>query len=292
MKPSDVVDATLSANTLGEVLRHAARLREVSASPELDLQLLLAKLLERPRTWILAHPEAILTTVQQQAARAMIARRMRGEPVAYITGTREFWSMAFEVTPAVLIPRPDTELLVEVALGRFGMEPREVAEIGTGSGAIAIALACERPAWHLVANDIEAAAVRVAAANAQRLLPPAGHIDFVIGDGCDAFGGQCFDMIVSNPPYVAETDRARLAPTLAYEPAGALFAGVDGLAVIRQIVAAATHALRPGGWLLLEHGWNQQPEVAALMAGAGYHDITLHRDLADQPRVTCGHTAR
>lgn len=272
--------------SLGEWMRLAPTLGGVSDTPLLDLQLLLASLLGVSRTQIVAHPEQMLSIDQSRDAARMVERRRNGEPLAYITGTREFWSLPIRVTPDVLIPRPETELLIETALARLGHETRQVAEIGTGSGAIAVALAKERPAWRLIANDISAAAVRVAAKNTRSLLSSGSRPLFFVGDGCLALPARRFDLVVSNPPYVAESDRAGLARTLEFEPPQALFAGDDGLDVIRRMVPEAARALVPGGLLLLEHGATQHRQVAGLLQQSGFAGVSLYRDLAGHPRVT------
>lgn len=261
----------------------AARLGH-SDTAALDAQLLLAHILGKTRTWLYTWPAHELDASQSAAFDALVARAAAGEPVAYLTGKRAFWTLTLDVTPAVLIPRPDTELLVELAL-EVGMTlPGPVADLGTGSGAIALALASERGDWQLHATDASAEALQVAMANAERL--GFANVRFFHGSWCEALPADRYSLIVSNPPYIADNDPH--LPALAFEPLGALVANEDGLADLRTIAIAACARLADGGWLLLEHGWQQGEAVHALLCSLGYTGVTTRRDSGDRDRVTLG----
>ena len=248
----------------------------------LDAELLLQQLTQRSRTQLRAFDEAPVDALTAAMFRVAAQRRAAGEPLAYITGTREFWSMALVVTPAVLVPRPETEMLVELCLAHWDATPRRIADLGTGSGAIALALAGERPDWQIIATDASAAALEVAAINRQRLQQP--QLVLRLGSWCDALGETDFDAIVSNPPYVAASHPA--LRDLAYEPLSALTAADDGYADLFTIAATARRHLKPGGLLLLEHGADQAARLQQHLAALGYSAIRCHRDLAGLDRVT------
>lgn len=252
----------------------------------LDAELLLAKVLGRDRTWLHTWPETELTAQQERQFHALIERRARGEPVAHLLGRQAFWSLDLQVSPATLIPRPATERLVELALARIPPDaPWRIADLGTGSGAIALALASERPACNIVATDVSAAALDVARANARRLR--LDNITFLEGDWLAPLREQLpFRMIVSNPPYVCAADPHLAEGDVRFEPASALVAGADGLDALRALAGAARPHLVPGGWLLLEHGHDQAGAVIALLREAGFENVADFRDLAGQPRVT------
>lgn len=231
-----------------------------------------------------AHPERPVTPEETQRALNLIARRAAGEPVAYLTGEREFYGLAFTVTPEVLIPRPETELLVDLALERLPAEKASrVLDLGTGSGAIAIAIAHARPHTRVFAVDRSTEALAVARNNARR--HDLGNLTFIHGDWLAPFAGEHFDLIVSNPPYVAIGDPHLERGDLRFEPKLALPSGVDGLDDLRRIIAAAPNYLRSGGWLLLEHGAGQQSAVLKLLAAQAFAQCTGHRDLADLTRA-------
>jgi release factor glutamine methyltransferase len=252
-----------------------------------DAEALLLHVLEKPRSWLIAHDTDVLDTKVIAAYEALIARRAAGEPVAYITGRRGFWSLELEVTPATLIPRPETELLVELALRHLPTDQAlQVADLGTGSGAIALAIAHERPQAQVSAVDVSAEALSVARGNAQRL--GIDNVRFVQGSWMTPLSGESFAVIVSNPPYIEAGDPHLGQGDLRFEPASALASGADGLDAIRQIVAAAPAHLQPGGWLLMEHGWDQGPPVRALLIAAGYVDVETARDLEGRDRVSGG----
>ena len=249
-----------------------------------EAAILLAHVLARPRSWLLAWPEHEPTTDECARFAALVEARARGEPVAYLIGRRGFWTFELEVTPAVLIPRPETERLVELALARLPAERQaRVADLGTGSGAIALALASERPRAQVVASDASSAALELARRNARRL--GLERVAFVEGDWCAALGARMFDLIASNPPYIAAADPHLARGDLRFEPAAALASGADGLDALRSIVAQARFHLGEGGWLLLEHGHDQGAAVRSLLA-AGYREIGTERDHAGHERVT------
>ena len=252
-----------------------------------DADLLLAHALAKSRTWLFAHADDAVAPADADRFRALLARRIAGEPVAYLTGARGFWTLDLAVTPATLVPRPETELLVELALARLPPDtPVRVADLGTGSGAIALALAKERPCAEVVATDASDAALAVARANAGR--NGLRNVAFRADSWLAPLGDESFDLIASNPPYIAEGDPHLDQGDLRFEPPMALSSGADGLDAIRILAAGAPARLRPGGWLLLEHGWDQGPAVRALLAAAGFEAVATHRDLEQRDRVTLG----
>lgn len=272
------------ATTIGAVLAAGSRqLEHVSDSARLEAELLLARAIDMPRSFLFAHPEDELDAASLERFEASLGRRLAGEPMAYICGEKEFWSMTLMVTPATLVPRPETELLVEQALMRLPRRAEcRILDLGTGSGAIALALARERPMCDVTGTDISEAAIAVASQNARQQSLP--NIHFIHGDWTGPVQGQSFDLVVSNPPYIADGDDALNA--LGFEPRTALAAGSDGLDAIRAISNQVRNVLRPGGTLLLEHGAEQHAAVASLLAGHGYTAITVATDLAGLQRVT------
>lgn len=249
--------------------------------------MLLGHVLQRDATWLIAHAEDELSDDDAARFEALIAERVRGVPVAYLIGSRGFWSLDLAVTSDVLIPRPETELLVELALQRIPRDAEtSVADLGTGSGAIALALAHERPLARVLACDASAAALAVARANGERM--GIANVRFAQGDWYAAVGDAKFALIASNPPYIAVGDAHLARGDLRFEPALALSSGVDGLDAIRTIIAGAPEHLLDGGWLLLEHGWDQGEAVRALLEVAGFSDVVTHRDLGDRDRVSLG----
>jgi release factor glutamine methyltransferase len=250
-------------------------------------ELLLAHALGRPRSWLYAHGDGELDAAAAASFACLIARRRAGEPVAYLTGSRGFWRFDLQVTPATLIPRPETELLVELALARLPADRAlQLADLGTGSGAIALALACERPRARVVATDASGDALAVARANAAALALP--NVEFRHGDWCAPLAGERFDLIASNPPYIAQDDTHLQRGDLRYEPRAALASGPDGLDAIRAIVRAAPAHLQPGGHLLLEHGWDQGDAVRTLLCDCGFIGVETARDLEQRDRITLG----
>ena len=264
--------------------RAMAALAHVGGPSRLDAEVLLAHVLGRSRTHLHAWPEAPVAADKAAAFRALVARRAGGEPIAHLTGAREFWSLSFEITRDTLIPRPETERLVEVALERIPANADfAVADLGTGSGAIAAAVASERRACRVVATDISAAALEVAARNMKRLALE--NVSLRHGDWCAALGGDRFALIVSNPPYVARDDAHLARGDVRFEPRAALVAGAGGLDAIRRIAAQALAHLEPAGVLVLEHGYDQAPAVRAILERHGYRDVKTYRDLGAHERV-------
>jgi release factor glutamine methyltransferase len=268
-------DATRLAQALGLGRRDALA----------EAELLLARALGIGKARLAAHPELAAEGRRHPRYLEYLERRLAGEPVAYILGEREFYGLGFRVTPDVLIPRPETELLVELALARIGADrPLRLLDIGTGSGCIAVTLAHLRPHARVIATDTSAAGLEVARSNARR--HGADNIEFLQGDAFAPVLGEPFDVIVSNPPYVAQGDPHLFQGDLRFEPKQALTSGADGLDLMRALVAQAPAQLEAGGWLLLEHGHDQDEAVRALMAAAGLASVFTERDLAGLPRVS------
>lgn len=256
-----------------------------------EASLLLEALLGRGRAWLFAHGDDPLDPTVRERFGALVGRRQAGEPVAYLVGRRGFWTLDLAVTPATLIPRPETELLVEQALERLAPDrPVQVADLGTGSGAIALAIASERPLARVLATDRSEGALAVARRNAEATGLD-GRVGFRCGDWFAPLAGERFHLIASNPPYIAEGDPHLGQGDLRHEPATALASGPDGLDAIRAIVACAPRHLLPGGWLLLEHGHDQGPAVAALLAAAGFTRVQTIGDLEGRDRVAVGQWA-
>lgn len=265
-----------------------SRLQRVTDQPCHEAEILLAAALGRSRSWVMAHPEErILDCEATDRYEAYVTRRSHGEPVAYVLGEKEFWSLPLEVTPEVLIPRPETELVVELALTHLARDQEmRVLDLAAGSGAIALALARELPRITVVGTDISAAAIAVARRNAQRL--GLANARFMTGNWFKPVAEERFDLIASNPPYIAESDD-RVEPAVRrYEPHGALFGGTDGLEALRMITGTAGSHLSPGGWLVVEHGDRQGLAVRELLDGAGFADVATHQDLAGLDRCTEG----
>lgn len=264
-------------------MTEAARLLAESGLSRLEARSLLAAVLGEPIETLVAHPERPVGAAAAQRFAALAVRRLAGEPLAYLLGEKEFYGRRFAVSPDVLVPRPETETLVQQALDRLRARPAaHVLDLGTGSGCIAITLALESPPARVLAVDRSAAALAVAAANARRL---GAAVEFRRSDWFDAVTGR-FDLIVGNPPYVAAADPH--LPALRHEPRQALVAGADGLDDLRRIVAAAPAHLQAGGWLIVEHGHDQAADVRALYAQAGFVEIETACDLAGVPRVCSG----
>jgi release factor glutamine methyltransferase len=276
---------------LGALLERGARRLRASAAghgpgatPDLDAELLLVYVLGVSRARLRSHPEETGTEAQYQRYMALIERRATGEPLAYVVGRKHFWSLSLTVTPAVLVPRPETELVVERALALRPEEYGRVADLGTGSGAIALALASECPGWQVTATDISQEALAVARANAESLNLKRVH--FLHGSWFEPLRGRTFDLIVSNPPYVGADDPAMRDPALQHEPRGALTPGADAMASLRALIAAAPDYLERDGWLLLEHGADQAAAVTRELVARGLRHVRSHRDLAGHERIT------
>jgi release factor glutamine methyltransferase len=254
-----------------------------------DAEILLAHAWQRTRTRLLVEPGEPVPEAVQERVEALVTRRAAGEPVAYLLGRREFWGLSLEVGPAVLVPRPETELLVERALANLTAVNVRIGDLGTGSGAIAIALAHERPRWRVCATDVSADALVIARRNGDALVN--GRVEWLQGDWYAPLCGRRFDALVSNPPYIAADDPALGGDGLRHEPRGALTPGGDGLQALSTIVQGAPEHLLPGGWLALEHGAGQGDAVRRLLVARGFTSVTSHRDLAGHERVTEGKLA-
>jgi release factor glutamine methyltransferase len=255
----------------------------------LENRILLCEATGLTRVQLITQGDRALTPDEAQRLDTLVARRLRGEPIAYIVGRREFFGLDFQVGPAVLIPRPDTELIVELALGRLPQGPARLLDMGTGSGAIAVAVAHTRPDADVTALDVSPEALAVAHANA---AANGARVRFVASSWFDALAaGESFDVIASNPPYIAAGDEHLSQGDLRFEPVGALTDHADGLSALRIIVAGSPRHLVPGGWLLLEHGYDQAAAVRALLLDAGYTDVQSWQDLAGIERVSGGRLA-
>jgi release factor glutamine methyltransferase len=275
-------------STISEVLQNAVRaLDRHSDSPRLDAELLLGKLLGQPRSGLIARSDETVAAESVQAYAGLIEARRGGAPVAYLTGSREFWSLLLTVTPAVLVPRPETELLVELALqlpNAAADSVLAVLDLGTGSGAIALAIASERPLWRVTGVDISPPALEIAICNARKL--GLSHIEWRRGSWFEPVAGRRFDLIVANPPYIAAGDPA--LEQLSAEPAIALAAGVTGLEALAAIAGAAAPHLNEHGRVIFEHGSTQAPGVVRLLERQGFADVRSYLDFSGQPRVTLG----
>jgi release factor glutamine methyltransferase len=258
------------------------------SSARIEVQCLLQAVLQKNRAYLLTHPEQPLDADQHVRYMALYERRLSGEPIAYLLGEREFYGLPFKVSPATLIPRPETELLVELALQHIPKHGQcRVLDMGTGSGAIALSIAHARPDAEVVAVDASSAALEVAQSNALRLGP--GNVRLLHSDWFNALHGERFDMIVSNPPYIAAGDVHLSQGDVRFEPRAALVSGADGLDDIRRIAAQAKDHLNTNGWLLLEHGYNQAAQIRALLQQAGFTGVLSVRDLAGIERVSGGY---
>ncbi len=269
--------------TIFEALQHAMA-RLPGESPKLDAEVLLGFVLGQSRTYLYTWPERELTASQQSQLNELVMQRAQGVPVAYLVGKREFWSLPLQVNEHTLIPRPETELLVEQALERLPQAGR-VLDLGTGTGAIALALASERPDAEVWAVDASQEALQVARANTDQLEL---SVRLIHSDWFAELGGQQFHLIVSNPPYIAEADPHLEQGDVRFEPLSALASGADGLADIRRIIGQAPGHLHPGGWLLFEHGYDQGNAVRELLRGAGFSAVETVQDYGGRDRVTLG----
>lgn len=257
-----------------------------SDSPRLDAELLLAHALERPRSYLYTWPERSLSRDQYEQFASLIDRRAKGEPVAYLLGQREFWSLSLAVNPSVLIPRPETELLIETIIALPLPDQARVLDMGTGSGAIALALASEKQDWKITATDISSDALNTGKSNAQSLRLT--DVEFLLSDWFTQLKNAEFDVIVSNPPYIPESDPHLSSGDVQHEPRSALASGDDGLTDLRQLIANAPEHLKPGGYLIVEHGYDQGAAAAALFADRGFVSISSLKDLSGHSRATLG----
>ncbi|MCF8979237.1 MULTISPECIES: peptide chain release factor N(5)-glutamine methyltransferase [Pseudomonas syringae group] len=271
------------------IIASLLRSAELPDSPtaRLDAELLLAAALGKPRSFLHTWPERIVSTEAALAFAGYLQRRRTGEPVAYILGQQGFWKLDLEVAPHTLIPRPDTEMLVEAALELVpAFAPAQVLDLGTGTGAIGLALANDRQQWKITAVDRVPEAVALAERNRQRLQ--LDNAEVLNSHWFSALEGRQFDLIISNPPYIAETDPHLSMGDVRFEPGSALTSGPDGLDDLRTIISEAPVHLSPGGWLLLEHGYDQGPAVRELLIRHGFERIQTRRDLGEHERITFG----
>ena len=257
-----------------------------SDTPRLDAELLLAHVLGKPRSYLFTWPDRVVPEAEAARFSALLARRRSGEPVAYLLGEQGFWTLNLQVSPDTLIPRPDTERLVELALELGPSRSAAVLDLGTGTGAIALALAGERPDWQLTGSDRMPGAVALAEQNRARL--GLANVRFLQSDWFAALGAARYDLIVSNPPYIAADDPHLTQGDVRFEPASALVSGADGLDDIRHLVETAPSHLQPGGWLLLEHGWQQAAAVRDLLEQRGFAAVQSWEDLGGHQRVSGG----
>ena len=267
-------------------LREAVSELSESESPKRDAEILLEHVTGKSRTYLLAFGETLLTTEQEAQLAALLARRKTGEPVAHLVGEREFWSLPLYVSVATLIPRPDTECLVEQALARLPTAACSILDLGTGTGAIALALATERPDCTVTAVDVMPDAVTLAQRNVERL--GLGNVTVLQSSWFTALENRLFALIVSNPPYIDEHDPHLAQGDVRFEPLTALVAANEGLADLDHIVTTSRQHLLPGGWLLVEHGWTQGNAVRALFSNAGYRAVATCRDYGSNERLTLG----
>ena len=276
------------ANSVTALLNQAyQQLAAVSDSALLDAEVLLCHCLHKNRSFIRAWPEHQLTDQQAAEFLALITQRQQGVPVAYLTGEREFWSRSFKVNPDVLIPRPDSELLIELSLDLLpATQASKIIDLGTGSGILAITLAAERPGSQVIACDLSPAALRTAQDNAQQLQ--IDNVRFLASNWFSAITDRDFDLVISNPPYIDQHDPHLQQGDVRFEPDSALISAENGLQDIRLLADQARQHLKPGGYLLIEHGYDQQTAVQALFKRFNYQQITTHPDYAGNPRVTSG----
>lgn len=273
-------------HTIAALLQNAAVLEAVSDSPRLDVELLLGHVLGKTRAHLYTWPEQKLTEDQVKAFNELLTRRLGGEPIAYLTGTQEFWSLSLEVNASTLIPRPETELLVEIALELIGLADARVLDLGTGTGAIALALAKERPGWEVIATDTVPEALALAQRNRRR--HGLNNVLVLESNWFQGLPPQRFDLIVSNPPYIDPDDPHLQQGDVRFEPRSALVAANRGSAALEAIVSTAPAYLASGGWLLLEHGFAQAETIKVLLQGAGFVDIASRRDIQGHVRGSYG----
>lgn len=282
-------------------LKQAVALLAASDSPKRDAEILLSFVTQKSRTFIIAFAETALTSSEQQQLEVLLARRQQGEPIAYLVGEKEFWSLPLKVSTATLIPRPDTERLVELALSHLPPSPATILDLGTGTGAIALAIASERAESNVIGIDFQPEAVALAKENAARLLIQ--NVDFLSGswfsplsvktqtvqtESLQSGQLQLFDMIVSNPPYIDEADPHLQQGDVRFEPKTALVASQEGLADIEHIIDNSRHYLKSQGWLLIEHGWQQGEPVRTLFQQYGFQNVITEKDYGGNDRVTLG----
>lgn len=271
------------------LLNEATRkLTSITDCPRLEAEVLLAEALNKPRSYLFAHPDETVNEGSERGFAQFLERRLQQEPIAYILGRREFYGRSFFVNEATLIPRPETELLVSIVLETFPDQKNviQLADLGTGSGAIALALALERPIWKISATDVSESALELARKNAHTL--GVNNVSFYQGSWCTPLPIKTFDVIVSNPPYLSEGEWEIYRTGLSYEPKTAFVADKNGLADIETIAHMARDYLKPDGHLILEHGYSQASDVQTILADLGYTAVVTLKDIAGKDRVTCG----
>lgn len=272
--------------TVDQALRDAAERLSASDTSRLDAEVLLAWVCQVDRTWLYTWGDRRLSADQSSRFGELVARREQGWPVSYLTGYREFWGLELSTAPSTLIPRPDTERLVEAALAVAGAGPGALLDLGTGTGAVALAFASERPQWRVIGVDLLPEAVALAQANAERL--GIANAEFLRGDWFAGLDGRRFEVIVSNPPYIADDDPHLARGDLRFEPRSALVASAQGMAALELLVDRAPRYLQAGGWLWLEHGFEQAAAVRERLGWAGFAKVESHRDLGGRERVSGG----
>ena len=276
-----------SASIQNSLSLAADKLSAVSDSAVLDAEVLLSFCLHKTRSFLRAWPDKLLSAEQPESFWHLVQKRQQGQPIAYLTGEREFWSRSFMVSPDVLIPRPDSELLIEISLGLFSAQQiGNMLDLGTGSGILGITLAAERPSAKVIAIDKSTAALQVAQANAKQLN--VSNIQFLQSNWFEAIVDTAFDLIISNPPYIPADDPHLQQGDVRFEPQTALVSADNGLQDIRILAAQARNHLTPGGHLLIEHGYNQQNAVQDIFNAFNYQQVATHHDLSGNPRVTSG----
>lgn len=276
--------------SVADCLKVSAELQGVSESPRLDVELLLAHVLQKDRSWLYTWPEQLVSPDKHYEFLQLVSRRSMGEPVAYLVGRKGFWSLELEVNPSTLVPRPETELLVELALQKLGDDRASVLDLGTGTGAIALAIAKEKPQAHVLGVDSVAEAVQLAKRNAE--INSISNVEFIQSTWFAGIPKQYFNLIVSNPPYIDAQDPHLTQGDVRFEPKTALVAENHGYADIEHIIVCAKNFLIHGAFLMIEHGYQQGEKVRALFETNHYVEITTHRDLAQQERVTFGRLAQ
>jgi release factor glutamine methyltransferase len=271
--------------TIAKALKDAAERFLDSPTPGLDAEILLEHVMHQTKAYLYANPDKLLTSARHQQFIKLVEKRAQGIPIAYLTRHQGFWDLDLIVTRDVLIPRPETEILVEIALQLKSCEKScVIADLGTGNGAIALALAHECPKWQLIAMDNSVSTISVAKLNADHLKIK--NINFILGDFCESLPDEKFDLIICNPPYIAEDDPHLMQGDVRFEPRSALVAGRDGLDIIRKIAAISLPYLKSGGYLLLEHGCDQAEQVRKILIEHGYQDPVTKPDLAGHPRAS------
>lgn len=272
---------------IDQTLKQAEQqLQTVSDSARLDAEVLLAIVLHKNRGYLRAFAERVLTADEDEHFQTLLSQRRNGQPIAHITGQREFWSLDLDVNQHTLIPRPDTETLIEFVLQNFPQDNLKVADLGTGSGAIALALASEKPHWQLLATDQSAAALSVAESNAKKLQ--LSNVSFQHGSWFQPLAASRYDIIISNPPYIPQHDEHLQQGDVRFEPLSALASGEDGLHDIRHLIKHAQGHLLPQGWLILEHGYDQKSAIFELFTQAGFINIQQKDDYGNNPRLSAG----